>query len=291
MVNTLFSIMYSFLRFKFGARRAFEDNLTQNSDPLVIMMNGPTLYEDIQRLEQTSAAYEFSRVAVANHFANTELFEVYRPRYYFLSDPYFWSDDADGTLKAKRSETFKIINEKTTWKMSIFFPADIDSKIFQSIFCKNDKISLKPFNARGLPVEYSPLIHAIWRFNIGAPYGQNVIAHALFGGIQMRFKKILLLGAGFSFIEQIHIDQETNVFSKQRRHVYGTNLEIAYTDHKRDEIADVTSELLAIYKAFRTLKSVSVYAEKRGCEVINFSEYSYLDMFKRPVKNISDEQR
>jgi hypothetical protein len=71
---------------------------------------------------------------------------------------------------------------------------------------------------------------------------------------------------------------------KRRRHVYGESVELAFMNQSKTEPARVVTEFQALYNAFRSLEAVAHYGKASGCQIVNYSEYSYLDMFDRPAR-------
>nr|WP_321510704.1 hypothetical protein [uncultured Celeribacter sp.] len=278
--ETAASLLYSTLRFRRRGRFAFNLDSGDRREALVIAMNGPTLADDLARVDASIGTdVDF---AVANHFADTEFFVARRPGHYFFSDPYFWDDGAERSLINKRKATFESIATKTHWPMRIYYPIHSNPTPFSEQFSGHGKITLHPFNAAALPTDSNVLLQLAWRRGVCAPYGQNVLIHAIYGAIQLGYSRIGIAGAGFSFHEQIHVDQYDNTFMKRRRHIYGESTERAYVDQRKTKPASVATEFKALHNAFRSLEAVAVYARRNGCKVVNYSEYSYLDMFCRP---------
>ena len=282
--ETLSSLIYSAIRFRYLALSAFDTAESARSDALVVAMNGPTLGEDLSRIDD-AFAFDGADFAVANHFADTDYFELRKPRHYFFSDPYFWDDASDVKLIEKRLATFDRIAAQTAWPMQIYFPVHANSSAFASSFADHHHIVLRPFNSAALPTSYGALLAAAWKRNFCAPYGQNVLIHVIFGGIQLGYRQIGIAGAGFSFHEQIHVDQRDNTFMKRRRHIYGESVECAFLNQNKTEPARVVTEFQALYNAFRSLEAVAAYGMSRGCSIVNYSRYSYLDMFDRPSRS------
>ena len=281
--ETLGSLVYSAVRFRKRARCAFGNFNGEWREALVVAMNGPTLDADLDRIHDAFPSNEAVDFAVANHFADTDYFSQCKPRHYFFSDPYFWDNASDAKLIEKRLATFDRISSQTTWPMRIYFPVHANASVFDDSFSDHDHVDLRPFNAAGLPANYGPLLAAAWRRNLCAPFGQNVLIHVVYGGVQLGYRQIAIAGAGFSFHEQIHVDQRSNAFMKRRRHVYGDSVELAFLDQSKTEPATVVTEFKALYNAFRSLEAVAHYGKASGCHIVNHSEYSYLDMFDRPA--------
>lgn len=283
--ETTASLLYSVIRFRHQAQGAFEIKDEERCHVIVIAMNGPTLADDLDRAENSIGASTKIDFAVANHFADTDYFVDRQPRHYFFSDPYFWDNASDPLLIKKRVATFERISSQTSWPMRVYFPVHAKKDVFFEHFKHQKQISLHPFNAAALPAKYGAILGFAWDLGVCAPYGQNILIHAIYGAIKLGYSKIAIVGAGFSFHEQIHVDQCDNTFMKRRRHIYGESTDLAFVDQRNSQLATVATEFKALFNAFRTLEAVATYARLRGIEIVNYSEYSYLDMFDRPNAN------
>jgi hypothetical protein len=281
-LEVLMSILFSITRYSWRARTAFKIIDEIKTSNLVIAMNGPTLKDDLNLLDKdlkSKGQYDF---AVANHFADTNYFFEHKPSYYFFSDPYFWDNNSNKNLIEKRNITFDNINNKTSWPIKVFIPAHIDSKLIKEKFSNNQNIIICPFNSSSLPSGFNTILGTLWNNNFCAPFGRNVLVHVIYGGIQLGYSKIAIVGAGFSFHEQISVDQKNNKFYQKRKHVYGETFEQSFVDVKKEIPAKVSHEFLALYISFKSLESVAQYALYKDCNITNYSNYSYLDMFDRP---------
>ena len=71
-------------------RNDYKSKLKLNPEKrLLILGNGPSLKKDIERI---NLIHGTSDIFAVNNFANTEYFEKYKPKYYFLFDRMFWSN-------------------------------------------------------------------------------------------------------------------------------------------------------------------------------------------------------
>ena len=281
-LETLMSILFSITRYSWKARTAFKTIDKIKTSNLVIAMNGPTLKDDLNLLDSDLKFKEPYDYAVANHFADTNYFLERKPSYYFFSDPYFWDNSSEKSLINKRNITFNNINYRTKWPMKIFIPAHIDSKVIKEKLSDNQNIIICPFNSSSLPSNFNIILGVLWNNNFCAPFARNVLVHVIYGGIQLGYSKIAITGAGFSFHEQIYVDQKNNKFYQKRKHIYGETFEQSFVDIKKEVPAKVSHEFHALYISFKCLESVAQYALYKDCYITNYSNYSYLDMFDRP---------
>jgi hypothetical protein len=269
------------IRYKFSTIGCFKRLKGKGSNTCLILMNGPSLLSDISRFERDNNLNEVDFI-VANHFADTEYFVKYKPKFYVFSDPYFFQQEASSDLRKKSKKTFVNIANNTTWKMTILVPAHYDIRKFSTYFSSNSQISIIKFNGSGYLVEPSKFLFFLWKFNLCSPFPQSVLIHALYSAIQLKYKRIILTGANFSFHTSILVDQQSNDFYKLRKHVYGEEKELAYTSHQKIKKANLSSEFFCIYRGFHELSSLEKFSKLRKVQVYNYTNYSYLDMFKRP---------
>lgn len=276
--DTCINLFIILLKGSLKGRVAFR-GIKRKSNSLIIAMNGPSLKNDLEKCQ-----YDLSKnqsMLVANHFGDIELFEELKPKFYVLSDPYFWEGNVSSDLIEKRNNTFKRLNNVVNWDIKLFVPNPRAESFIRSKI-NNTNINICRFNGSGYPVNYNKFIKFFWLKGVLSPFAQNVLIHSIYVGIMLKFKTIKLIGANFSFHESIFIDQNTNEFYKVRRHFYGVHKEKAYSDHTKTTSATIEDEYSALYKAYKTLNGLALFAQELGVSVINYTENSYLDMFKRP---------
>ena len=268
-------------RYRPSSIGCFKKFTEKSSDSCLVLMNGPSLLSDLDKYAENNN-FEDADCIVSNHFADTDYFEQFAPKVYVFSDPYFFEEDSSKNFKMRRDKTFENIVNNVKWKMVIYIPSHRDVYKFSRYFSSNSNISVIQFNGSGYPVKPSYILFQLWRFNICSPSPQNVLIHALYLTIQLKYKKIILAGANFSFHNSIDVDQHSNIFYREKKHMYGEERVLAYLDHKEVEMASVSTELCEMGRSFNELSSLKIFAKINKVEICNYTNYSYLDMFQRP---------
>ena len=272
-INIVSVIIYSASPWK---KSALKYNKTQCNRSCVIVMNGPNLSSDLVTLDHTA-----HDVVVCNHFADTDWYEKLKPEIYVLADPYFYADDACSSLKKKRDMTLENIINKTSWPLTLIAP---NYNAFLFLFDKlsvNQMIAVRWVNGKSVPVKNLVSTSMFWRYNLLAPPG-NVLVGSLYAAWRSGYSKIYLVGATWNFHLGIMVDQETNVFYKKRKHVYGEVIEESFTDHRRLVRANLEHEFGAIYRSFILLRLLRQFLSCHDVKVINCSKDSFIDVFDRP---------
>jgi|GEM_PF-3106083 len=277
IIETMLNILFVFTKSSFSNCSSFEPN-TVNKKNIIVAMNGPSLYSDLEALPDKNCIY-----LGANHFADLNLFSEEKPLFYVFSDPYFWQEGVSDDLLLKRQVTYNRLVKDVTWDLVIYVPSKAALKVIAEQLKDNTLIKVVGFNGSGFPItKINRFINFLWSSAILSPFAQNVLIHSLYIAIMLEASSVHIVGANFSFHESIEVDQKTNEFYKMRKHAYGTQRELAYSDYSKTTLAKLSNEFNALSRAYRALECVSQFAKFKNVEIINYTKDSYLDMFKRP---------
>jgi hypothetical protein len=255
---------------------SFKNKEVLNKSRCAIIGNGPSLNSDIEkilRLENTD-------YICVNHFADSEWFEQLKPQRYLFIDPYFWSDDADKTLIDKREKTFKFINSKTDWPLVIYLPIMANMQYLKKNI-NNKNIEFRQYNSIGHENFKGNLAYKFFDLGLCAPLGMNVLIHAVFIGIRIGYKEVMIYGADTSFHEMIRVDQNSNEFYREATHFYGVDRELIYTDASKTTPSNMAHEFRCLANTFSSYDILSKYAKSKNIDVFNCSSFSWIDSFKR----------
>ena len=134
--DILIAILYVNIRYNF---KKYYNNL--NSE-LLVLGNGPSLKSYLsQNLEQVID----KDIICCNEFAQSEYFEILKPKYYVFIDPAYWRDTDDRNFNENLEYTFNSIKDKTNWPMVIFV---------KSAGRKNNHFKELPFLNKNIKIEY-----------------------------------------------------------------------------------------------------------------------------------------
>lgn len=239
------------------------------SRPLVIMGNGPSLAAVI---EENEALLARNITMAVNFAAISPEFSRLRPRYYLLADPLFFSGNDAGNMPALRS-AFGAVD----WPMTLFVPADRRRKVTTLGLSPN--IEVCTFNAVGVE-GFAPLCRMVYRAGLAMPRPRNVLIPAIMVGMDMGFRKIVLVGADHSWLEGLSVTDDNEVVSVQR-HFYadsGEEEQRIRHEYRGYHIHDI---VMSMAVAFRSYHDIANFAAAQSVDIVNATTGSYIDAFRR----------
>jgi hypothetical protein len=210
----------------------------------VILGNGPSLLTSITNLETELDKADF-----------------------IACDSVFW-EDTNQALIEKRNVLFTAIRNKVTWEFYLFMPKQAKKKgDWLGIIKQNENIKVIFYNTT--PIEgLKSLSHFFFQFNFGMPRPHNVMIPAIFMGINMKYEKIYLVGAEHSWLKQISVDDNNNVFVGQE-HFYNQSILKTKITNGRSGIKNLPDILYTLMTTFRSYHILNDYADRRGTKIYN----------------------
>lgn len=271
-INTFVSVLKIIIKSKYGVRLPLAEG-----QKCIVLANGPSLKLSFEKHPDFFKQYPLICV---NTFAVTTEFEQFKPRYYVILDPGFWESE-----KESIKNTFKSLAEKTTWKLYLLIPQyAVSQPVFETLIKKNSNIELIPFNYtvfKGFP----SIAHWFYKKNMAMPQSWNVTITALFLGINIGYKEVVLVGADHTWHENLYMSDD-NILHTKVPHFWEDQQKIEYVPlykgkpHEREvrkahDFFDVWS------RTFYGYMLINDYALSRNCTIYNASEVSFIDAFKR----------
>ena len=244
----------------------------------IIFGNGPSLEKSIG--EYGSSLSDFQIICV-NYFAETSLFSTVRPPLYVINAPELWQEDVDPVISAKGERLFRTLAEKTHWKMDFFIPyAARKHSWWQKILSHNKNLSINYMN--NTPVEgFRWFRYMLYNAFLGMPRPHNVLIPSLMLALTLKFREIYLFGTDHSWMKDIHVTEDNEVLLNQK-HFYDKNTStpksMHYLGKGRRKLHEVLQKFVYAFKGYIEINEYSI---KRGQEIINCTEGSYIDAFKR----------
>ena len=199
----------------------------------------------------------------------------------FLDGSYFLNEEDIHEVHQKNITNIIL---KTTWDLILFLPyLARHSKFLNKIPQKNKKVKIKYFNYTILE-GFSLLKYQLFKWNLGMPQCQNVIASSVFIAINMGFKKIYLTGVESSFFKNIIVDEKNEVYL-EHLHFYSKegekNTYRLTADPRTHKSTDMAGALMLAVKTFRSYINIQKYAKYRGVKIYNTTMNSYIDAFEK----------
>lgn len=244
---------------------------------MVVIGNGPSLNKTVELyLDQLLEA----DCIMVNFSARTPLFEQIRPAYYLMTDPGFFDEDDMPFIEALIND----LRSKTSWPMTIVMPDFMKSWDKCSDLLQNDNIKILYYNNHWCNFPKEKLFEA-WDANRIDPPGQTVLNTAVWLSIYWGYNETYIVGADTSFLEDTHVEQETNRVYTIDSHFYPNedvfkNLNV-WNENKRYLPYKFHEEIETIYIILKSYWELKAYADWKGVKVYNASEYSCIDAFER----------
>lgn len=253
----------------------------KNKNQAIVLGNGPSLKNDIEKIAEVADDYDFICV---NNFATSPYYTKFKPVTYVFLDGYFFSKDAHPDWIVQREKTFNIINSETSWPMQIFVPMGADKAILENKI-NNSYVKIIKFKVWS----YMPNIasKAISRYKSGyfGPYQCNVLIYAAYLAIWSKFKKIEIYGADLSFHNDIEVNQENNHLEIRFRHFNSEDhVERLMKNPQKIEPFRMAEIMQTTADTFLSHDFLNEFASLNGIEIVNKSSFSMIDAYARKRK-------
>lgn len=271
-VNTSLSVIKVLVQSKIGIKLP-----TAISNKCIVLANGPSLKQSLEKHPDFFKQYPLICV---NTFAVTTEFLELKPMYYVMLDPFFWEGKSEATTK-----TFESLEKNTNWILYLMVPKHaLNQGVFIELKNKNSNIKITPFNYtvfKGFP----SIAHWFYKKNLAMPQSLNVTVTALFLGINMGYKDVVLVGADHTWHENLYMNED-NILHTKVTHFYENDMEIKYVPFFKsgnpDKGTQKAHDFFDIWsRTFYAYILLNNYAINRKCNIYNASEVSFIDAFEK----------
>lgn len=264
-----------------------------NGEEIYLLMNGPSLSCALKKYSNKLAN---KNCMCVNMMANTDEYEIIKPRYYTIADIKFWKK-MDGInenefLLEEQQKWDSIIDnivKKTTWKMYLFLPnLAKDNKRLVSILANNKFIYPIYLNSGVDFKGFDSARYYFWKRQLCVPELQNVLVLSIYVSVLMKYKKVYMLGCDHTFFGAFHVDNN-NRFYYEYKHSYDleTVTKIPYDSYGKEY--SVTKILKEYASLWETYGQLYVFSKKMGVNVFNCTDNSLIDVFPRiPIAEVFD---
>lgn len=246
-----------------------------------ILGNGPSLKEVLKSemfLNNNSAD-----LFVVNDFAISEYYEKIKPKFYVIADPGYWSNKAFEQTKIIRENVIASINLKTNWELTILVPAECYKTGFFQKQVQNKNVTILFFNTTEIH-GFEKIVRGCYKYNLGMPQLQNVLVGAIYLAINIKYKKIYIIGADHSWLNDMFVNDRNQVCLLPN-HFYGEAakeknsanvwLKCYGEPYRMDEI------LVDLSKMFKGYHLLNQYASSMATKIYNLTPNSFIDAFER----------
>ena len=279
------SLLYEILAHHYiNRKRVTLPGNMSNGRKLLILATGTSAngYWQEKRCKDKFSDYDVLIMNRSIYKMEKEIFKL-RPKYFAACDSIYWGSFADTAVnKDIAQDTYrrtKEVLEKVDWEMYLV------TTIHEKFDFKNDNVHIIRINASAYSTD-SARDYALYKGNYCSPHIYNVAQLAIYFGITFDYKEIALVGLDFDFIKNITCDEKCRI-GLTADHQYDKEgekkISVVFDRAKKGV---VNNSLLAkyLYEIADTIASfgkLSMYAEKEGCRIVNYSVDSLLDCYEK----------
>lgn len=235
-----------------------------NGKTLSVLLNGPSLTETVQYLDRSK-----TDVMMVNDSVKTDLYREIKPEYFCLADFLYFRPIKENYMFFKRMEE---INSDVT----LFYP----SNFIQSVILWGRDFNICPVYAVSKFWDVEAYSCRLLRQNLISPYFINVGIMALYVGIQLGYKDIILHGADLSIFKDLSVNEDMQVEAVIKHYYEKEPKKINQTQLFRRSY-NMTHEMRTLYQTFAHFSIIAKYAADIGVRILNMSRESMLDCFEK----------
>jgi hypothetical protein len=241
----------------------------------LVLGNGPSLGNILKN--DTLILKEYDLICV-NHFPASGDYVKIKPQNCIWLDPAFYQDNRP----ALADKTIDAIIKETSWPVNLFLPAQARKKeAVRKINASNSFITIRYFNYT-IVNGFQWFRHLLYKYNLGMPQCQNVLAAALFRAINAGYSRVFLLGADHTWIKDMVVMDDNELYIRSTHF---------YTEENKTPLVKlkdvsgkkrlITEFLISAAKAFKSYYLLQEYACYCNVKVYNATPGSYIDAFDR----------
>ena len=253
-------------------------NKSNIADSLMVLGTGPSLGKTMIKLTQCSNKYKYMAV---NNFPLSEHFFIIKPSYLCLIDSMYWVNinKLDLSVSKNVEKVYKVLND-VDWEMTLFVPVQAKKSLLKRI--KNRNITIEFI--RCPRYDFDSVTVASWSLSLGVlPPRVNVVITAIYLSVILGYKDIKVVGVDMNRIKDLEVDQESNATGIRVDYFYNDKDKPFYFHHKLKDRQGlpVHIRLMRESSTFKWFALVNSYSKKRGVNLCNASEYSFIDSIDR----------
>jgi len=250
----------------------------KNGDKIAFLANGPSLPKALEKMKSDGLP---ENIMVANFFCFSELFFDLKPNYYIVCDPLF-SELSDENPKIK--EFYQILYQKTTWNMVLFVPVKFRKAINEIIVklkLSNPNISIYHYNSTNFNGD-NKLNYWFFKRRLGMPRPTTVAVPGLMLCIWMGYESVQIAGIDLNQHQDIVVTK-SNELMLRSVHFYSQEEHLVpfYKNKNEKQLYNSSEIFLIFHYYFYSFDIIAKFADTLAVEIINYSDKSFLDQFKK----------
>ena len=264
--------------YRFILRGTIKPNLASklcNSRDVLILGNGPSIKKELPNMVSV-----LSEIVVVNFFAFGDYYKLIKPRFYVLSDGFFF---AKKPIPDRAMLLYNKINEQTSWKMSLYVPYWSKNNVDWGKIINTPFVEVLFYNDIPYCGKYSVpwLRNKFYDKGVATIDIWNVIHASIMIMIFNGYKNIHLYGVESNDILSIIVTSKNQVGFIDKHFYDGEEYPFRMWYKENGEPCDMSDVLYKYYKTFLTYQDIAEYAQKRNCKIFNHTKGSLIDSFER----------
>ena len=249
-----------------------------SGDKVAILGNGPSLAKELPELLAKGEEYDFMAV---NFFAEDDRFAELKPAYYVLSDPMFFRATA---MQERVDSLYRLLTERVTWPMTLYVQYYNPERFDYRAALPNKNIRIVPFHTT-LYEGFSSVRHWLFKRGLGSANYGTVVQVGEYVALLLGYKRVELYGVDHTLLDGLVVDTE-NRLCRRDSHYYDTKPAEPKPIMKKVPaepytVAEYLAETAQLFRGHEILRD---YADALGAEIINCTEESLIDSYKRDKK-------
>lgn len=235
-----------------------------NGKTLSVLLNGPSLTETVRHLDRAK-----TDVMMVNDSVKTGLYREIKPEYFCLADFLYFRSTKENYMFFK---TMEEVNQDVV----LFYPGNFN----QAVILWGRDFNICPVYAVSKFWDVEAYSYRLLKQNLISPYFINVGIMALYVGIQLGYKNIILHGADMSLFKNLSVNEDMQVeavighyYEKEPKKINQTKM--------FSRSYNMTHEMRTLYQTFAQFSVIARYATDAGVRILNMSRESMLDCFEK----------
>ena len=262
-------------RLKFGSSSRLP-TIADTSTKAIIVLNGGSLTN--QSVGDPLQCDFF----VCNEFCRTDRFAEIRPKHYVLADQQYYMGSITASGQPVRIETISILNERTSWDMTVYIPLEARREDFAGRL-PNPRINLSYYSKAPLPGT-GKLSQTVFLRTAAMPYLSNVSVAMVALSVKLGYRVLDIYGLDMTSFRNFMVDSRNQTFIRNSYfYTSGVDVEPYMISSKAKGGYVRGNATIFFQRMYQTLAMHEQLAALTSsiADITNHSQDSVVDSYKR----------